>query len=79
MTTVADHADTADAPERHWDDPKRHAWLIGLVVPMLPFAAGLTVALSGWNALWWMGPIWILILLPILDTIGGVDTSNPPE
>ena len=67
------------SPTERWHDRKRHFWLIGLVVPLLPFAAGLLVWLTGWNAFWWMGPLWIMVLMPIADTVFGTDPSNPPE
>ena len=62
-----------------WRDRKRYLWVAGLLVPLLPFAAEGWVERTGWNALWWAGPIWILVLVPILDTVLGTDASNPPE
>ena len=48
-------------------------------MPLLPFGAEGWVERTGWNALWWMGPIWILLVMPVLDTVFGTDASNPPE
>jgi alkane 1-monooxygenase len=64
---------------RHWRDPKRRLWAIGLVVPLLPFGAARWAELTGWGIAWWLGPIWILLLMPLLDWMLGVDRSNPPE
>jgi alkane 1-monooxygenase len=62
-----------------WRDPKRRGWIGGLLVPLLPFAGGLLVSLTGWNVMWWMGPIWILVIIPVLDTLRGTDDANPPD
>lgn len=66
-------------PGARWRDRKRYLWVAGLLVPLLPFAAHAWVERTGWNALWWAGPIWILVLMPTLDTLFGTDASNPPE
>jgi alkane 1-monooxygenase len=63
-----------------WRDPKRYLWLLGLVVPLLPFGAGRWVDNEGIGQVWWFaGPIWILVGIPILDAVFGTDRSNPPE
>ncbi|MGH9232812.1 MAG: alkane 1-monooxygenase [Acidimicrobiales bacterium] len=62
-----------------WRDPKRRLWALGLVVPLLPFGARGIVEWTGWDGFWWMGPIWVLVLVPILDTVFGTDETNPPE
>lgn len=66
-------------PNRQWRDPNRFRWWNGLGVPLLPFFTWGVVAATGWNALWMMGPLWIFVLMPILDTVQGVDRTNPPE
>ena len=72
--------DPAPAPEeRRWRDRKRHLWALGLAVPLLPFGARGLVEDTGLAVFWWLGPIWILVLVPILDTVLGTDSSNPPE
>lgn len=62
-----------------WRDRKRYAWLLGLVVPLLPFLAGLLVKVSGLGVFWWFGPIFIFLLVPVLDTLIGKDSENPPD
>ncbi len=69
----------APAPVPAWRDPKRRWWLGGLLVPLLPFVGAWSASLTGWNALWWMGPIWILLVVPALDTVWGTDAANPPD
>jgi alkane 1-monooxygenase len=62
-----------------WTDPKRYAWLLGLLVPLLPFMAWGLVALTGLGVFWFWGPLFIFGVMPILDTIIGKDSSNPPD
>ncbi len=62
-----------------WSDDKRRWWLMGLVVPVLPFAAAALVLLTGSGLFWWAGPIVIFAVVPLVDTVMGLDRSNPPE
>ena len=62
-----------------WRDPKRYAWLLGLLVPLLPFMAFGLVEATGLGVFWWWGPIWLFVLMPILDTAIGKDSANPPD
>ncbi|QBX55328.1 alkane 1-monooxygenase [Nocardioides seonyuensis] len=62
-----------------WKDRKRYLWLIGLVVPSLAFVALAGHALTGWGVWFWLGPIVILIVVPAIDLIAGLDRSNPPD
>jgi alkane 1-monooxygenase len=68
----------ATEPAVRWQDPKRRAWMYGLAVPLLPFGGGLVAWLTGWTFFWWMGPLWIFVIIPLLDTLAGTDASNPP-
>jgi len=67
------------APTGAWRDRKRYLWALGLVVPLLPFGARRLVEATGWEVFWWMGPLWVLVLVPVLDTLFGTDASNPPD
>lgn len=62
-----------------WRDRKRHLWLLGLVMPLLPFVAIGLYAFTGWGVWMWLGPLVILGLVPLVDLAAGVDPSNPPE
>ncbi len=62
-----------------WSDSKRYLWLIGLVVPSLAFVAFGMWALTGWSIWWWIGPIVILVIVPSIDLVAGLDRSNPPD
>ncbi len=69
----------AEAPGRRWRDPKRHAWLLGLVVPSLPFLTLGLVELTGVGAFWFFGPVLVFGIFPLLDLAIGMDARNPPE
>ncbi len=62
-----------------WRDAKRYAWLLGTIVPALPFIAFGLVKLTGAGAFWWAGPVLIFGVFPPLDLIVGMDAHNPPE
>ena len=71
--------DAIVAPAPHWRDPKRALWLLGLVVPLQPLVAWGLVALTGSDLLWFWGPIFLFVVVPLLDTVIGTDAINPPE
>ena len=62
-----------------WRDGKRYAWLLGLIVPMLPFVAWGLVELTGLGLFWWYGPILVFGIFALLDVIVGMDAENPPD
>ena len=62
-----------------WRDEKRYAWLLGLVVPLLPFISWGLVEASGWGGLWFYGPVLIFGIFPLLDILRGTDAENPPD
>ncbi|MFE9018051.1 alkane 1-monooxygenase [Streptomyces sp. NPDC007808] len=62
-----------------WRDPKRYLWLLALAVPTLPFQAAGLVWLTGTGALWWWGPLFAFVVLPVIDHVTGKDSANPPE
>ncbi|WP_193613052.1 fatty acid desaturase [Nocardioides lijunqiniae] len=63
----------------HWRDRKRYLWLIGLVVPSLAFLGyGLWLA-TGLGVWFWIGPVVILVVVPAIDLVTGLDRSNPPD
>jgi alkane 1-monooxygenase len=62
-----------------WRDPKRFYWLLGLVVPTLPFLAWVHVRATGHGIAWWLGPLTVFGLVPFVDHAIGKDSSNPPE
>ncbi|MDX1511697.1 MAG: alkane 1-monooxygenase, partial [Nitriliruptorales bacterium] len=62
-----------------WRDSKRYLWLIGLVVPSLAFAALGLYAATELPIVLWLGPIVILVIVPLIDLLTGIDRSNPPD
>jgi alkane 1-monooxygenase len=62
-----------------WRDPKRYYWLLGLVVPTLPFLAWGLVRLTGLGVFWFYGPVLVFGIFPLLDLAVGLDARNPPE
>jgi alkane 1-monooxygenase len=62
-----------------WSDPKRHLWLLGLVVPALPFIAWGLFELTGLGVMWWAGPFVVFVVIPVLDYAIGKDSANPPD
>ena len=62
-----------------WRDGKRYAWLLGLIVPSLPFISWFWVEVTGLGVFWWFGPILVFGIFSVLDVIVGMDTENPPD
>ena len=62
-----------------WRDGKRYAWLLGVLVPTLPFIVYGLVALTGSPVFWFFGPFLIFGLFPPLDLVIGLDAENPPD
>ena len=69
----------ATASHVSWRDPKRYLWPLGLLVPTLPLLAYGLVAATGLGVFWWSGPIFVFVLMPILDSLVGKDDENPPD
>ena len=62
-----------------WTDPKRYYWLLGLVVPTVPFIAWGLVEATGLGVMWWWGPLLVFGIVPFLDHAIGKDSTNPPD
>ena len=73
------HGGEIDLNPASWTDTKRYAWLLGLVVPMLPFIAWTWVELTGLGLFWFFGPILVFVIFPVLDMVVGMDDENPPD
>jgi alkane 1-monooxygenase len=74
------HAQEAGLPAAtQWRDPKRYAWLLGLIVPTGPFVAWALVQLTGLGVFWFYGPVLVFVFFPILDIVVGMDPTNPPD
>jgi alkane 1-monooxygenase len=66
-------------PPETWHDPKRYAWLLGLIIPLAPFIAWGIVSLTGWGIFWFGGPAIVFGVFPLLDQAIGTDSENPPD
>ncbi|WP_269210971.1 fatty acid desaturase [Nocardioides sp. cx-169] len=78
MDQIAKSTVPAGSTEQ-WRDRKRYLWLIGLVVPSLAFLGyGLWLA-TGLGVWFWIGPVVILVIVPAIDLVTGLDRSNPPD
>jgi alkane 1-monooxygenase len=78
----ASSSSTATAGEDEqvrWRDPKRYAWLLGLIVPTLPFLSWGLVELTGLGVFWFYGPFLVFAIFPALDLLIGMDATNPPD
>jgi alkane 1-monooxygenase len=62
-----------------WVDRKRRLWLLAFVIPTLPVVATVLATTTTWPVLWFWGPIFVFVLVPIADVLIGDDPSNPPE
>jgi alkane 1-monooxygenase len=62
-----------------WRDPKRYAWLLGLIVPTLPFLTWGLVHATGLAVFWFYGPFLVFGVFPLLDLAIGMDARNPPD
>ncbi|MEV1154143.1 alkane 1-monooxygenase [Micromonospora chokoriensis] len=62
-----------------WRDRRKPLWPLALLVPALPFA-GFTLWRAGGGAwAWWLTPIVVFGLIPVVDLLLGDDPQNPPE
>jgi alkane 1-monooxygenase len=67
-----------DGKTETYRDRKRYLYLLSLIIPLLPFGAWRWATQSGLDVLWYAGPLWILIGIPIIDTLFGTEKGNPP-
>jgi alkane 1-monooxygenase len=77
MSSVTSEA--AELTPAMWRDGKRYAWLLGLIVPLLPFIAWGGVKLTGLGVFWFYGPILVFVIFSLLDVVVGMDAENPPD
>lgn len=62
-----------------WRDPKRHLWVLGMIIPLLGVGSWGLVELTGWRGFWWFGPMFVFGIIPLIDLVAGRDAENPPE
>ena len=76
MTDQILNSTVPDRFHQQWRDKKRYLWLIGLVVPS-PGFIGYGWAATGSGGCFWVGPILILVIVPIIDLLTGLDRVQP--
>ena len=62
-----------------WRDTKRYAWLLGAIIPMIPFASWGLVEATGIDLFWYFGPLFVFGVIPLVDLLVGIDPNNPPD
>jgi alkane 1-monooxygenase len=72
-------AAASEGLELTWKDPKRYLWLLGLIVPTVPFIAWGLAEATGLGIMWWAGPFVVFAIIPFLDAAIGKDSANPPD
>jgi alkane 1-monooxygenase len=72
------YTDSAGAPVE-WRDSKRHLWVMGLVVPLLPLAGLGLFRETGWSIFMWFTPLMMYGFIPLIDLFTGDDRANAPE
>ncbi|MFF2556218.1 alkane 1-monooxygenase [Nocardia sp. NPDC058058] len=60
-------------------DPKRHLWVLGLIAPASALLPSQLVLHTKAEVFWWIGPIIVLIVIPVLDWVVGEDGTNPRD
>ncbi|MTE16965.1 alkane 1-monooxygenase [Nocardia aurantiaca] len=60
-------------------DPKRYLWLLGSIAPACAIVPAQLVTWTGLELFWWIGPIFVLVVIPLVDMAVGTDGSNPRE
>jgi alkane 1-monooxygenase len=73
------HHDEVEVDPADWSDPKRYAWLLGIIVPLAPLFASLYWALTGFEFFFFLGPLLVFLVFPLLDIAVGMDPTNPPD
>jgi alkane 1-monooxygenase len=73
------HHEHVDVNPAAWTDGKRYAWLLGIIVPLSPFLAWFWVTVTGFGVMWFLGPLLVFGLFPLLDMAIGLDPTNPPD
>ncbi|MGN2636210.1 alkane 1-monooxygenase [Nocardia takedensis] len=60
-------------------DPKRHLWVLGLIAPACALLPSQLVLHTDLEIFWWIGPIIVLVVIPVLDVLVGEDGTNPRD
>ncbi|MBQ0897763.1 alkane 1-monooxygenase [Micromonospora sp. U56] len=69
----------ATVPPVAWHDTRKPLWPLALLVPVLPFLGWLGWRDGGGAWAWWLTPVVVFGLIPVVDLLIGDDRRNPPE
>ncbi|WP_280235093.1 alkane 1-monooxygenase [Nocardia cyriacigeorgica] len=56
--------------------PKRYLWMLGFVAPACALLPSQLVYRTGVELFWWIGPIIVFLVIPVLDRLVGDDSSD---
>ncbi|WP_462188272.1 MULTISPECIES: alkane 1-monooxygenase [unclassified Frankia] len=62
-----------------WRDGKRYMWLTAIIVPLLAIVGYGLWHRTGVGLYWWITPLFVFVLVPLLDMTTPPDPVNPPE
>ena len=62
-----------------YQDRKRYLWLLSIVMPAVPLLSLLVFLQTGLEWVLALPMLFIYLVIPLLDSIIGSDTNNPPE
>jgi alkane 1-monooxygenase len=62
-----------------WRDPKRYAWILSGILPLIALACWGLYAWTGSSISWFAGPLLVFVVIPTFDIIVGKDAGNPPD
>ncbi len=77
MATASVNAPSTE-PTGRWRDRKLLLWPLALIVPAIPLRT-IAIADDAPPFAWFLAPIVVFLLFPIIDTVVGLDRRNPPE
>ncbi len=60
-------------------DHKRYLWFLSALAPAGALLPSQLVRLTGLELFWWIGPIAVLGVIPLLDIAMGIDSRNPRD
>lgn len=66
-------------PQPRWRDRRKYMWPSAIAVPVLPYVSFGIVDQTGAEGWWWLTPVLVFVVIPIVDALGDDDLANPPE
>ncbi|MFI2230909.1 alkane 1-monooxygenase [Nocardia testacea] len=60
-------------------DHKRYLWILSTLAPGCALLPGQLVHVTGLALFWWIGPILVFVVIPVLDIVVGCDGVSPRD